>query len=71
MPTVVVVLILTIYRHQYGGLSFRLVAGHGGVDVLADVVAVPPHPLPVPNEDGVGRRHAWKRRRSLLFIQSY
>lgn len=55
-------LLLTIYSHQDRRLSFRLVAGHGGVDVGLDVVTVPPHPLSVPDQDGVRRRLSWKKR---------
>lgn len=55
-------LLLTIYSHQDRRLSFRLVAGHGGVDICLDVVTVPPHPLSVPDQDGVRRRLSWKKR---------
>lgn len=47
---------LTVDGHQDGGLAFGLVAGHGGVDVGLDVVAVPPHPLSVPDQDAVSGR---------------
>lgn len=47
---------LTVDGHQDGGLAFGLMAGHGGVDVGLDVVAVPPQPLSVPDQDTVSGR---------------
>lgn len=54
-------IIRTIYSYQDSRLPFGLVAGHGGINVRANVVAVPPHPLSVPNQDGERQPLAYKQ----------
>lgn len=50
----ILTLLLTVYGHQNSSASSALVLDHGFVDFRCDLQAVPPHPLPVPNQDYIG-----------------
>lgn len=70
--------LLTVYGHQHGRLAFGFVARHGRIHVCLDVEAVPPHPLPVTDQDRVGgsahcarKPKLWQQTKTFLLFRIY